>query len=193
MSFFTLWWTSTLPMEMLSTDSVIRGMVPESWTERISTWTRLDWPCHTFMNCIIGHIASRSDYQWNDVSRWSFTPCTIINIHTDLFKLKDSSCAHVLSWLNLHRHKLSSIIQLQDLHPELQPAGHFTPPAHRTMQKRPLHFQSQSESMRNGHEKLPVLVQELLTDMIKICNPYLSFNGISASKSIFMVYSHYSK
>lgn len=42
-----VWWTSTLPTETLSTDSVIRGMVPESWTERTSTWTRLDWPCHT--------------------------------------------------------------------------------------------------------------------------------------------------
>lgn len=55
-----------------------------------------------------------------------------VGAHTDLFELKDSSSTDVFSWLHLHRHKHSSVVELQDLNPELQPAGHFTPPAQHT-------------------------------------------------------------
>lgn len=47
---------------------------------------------------------------------------------SDLFKLEDATRANILRWHHLHRHVLSILIQLQNLHPHLQLACYFAPP-----------------------------------------------------------------
>lgn len=105
-------------------EAVMRGMVPESGTEWTPTRIRRDWPYKEAIKVIIitKIILKKNNSSFQELR---LSQICILN----LFQLEDSSCADVTSRKNLHRSELPRLVQLHQLHPQLQMSGHLAPPA----------------------------------------------------------------